>query len=54
MVNDDGTGSEQITFNGHFNSFPMFSHDGRKLVWVSDRDVEARGEFNVFIADWVP
>ena len=54
LVNDDGTGSEQITFNGHFNSFPMFSHDGGKLVWVSDRDAEARGEFNVFIADWVP
>jgi len=54
LVNDDGSGTEQITFDGHFNSFPMFSPDGKKLVWVSDRNATARGEFNVFLADWVP
>ncbi len=54
LINDDGTGTEQITFNGHFNSFPMFSPDGKKLVWVSDRNATTRGEFNVFLADWVP
>ena len=54
LVNDDGTGMEQITFNGHFNSFPMFSPDGKRLVWVSDRNAKTRGEFNVFLADWVP
>lgn len=54
LVNDDGTGTEQITFNGHFNSFPMFSPDGKKLVWVSDRNTTSRGEFNVFLADWIP
>lgn len=54
LVKDDGTGLERITFSGHFNSFPMFSPDGKKLVWVSDRNATARGEFNVFLADWVP
>lgn len=54
LVNDDGTGTEQVTFLGHFNSFPMFSPDGKKLVWVSDRNATTRGEFNVFLADWVP
>lgn len=54
LVNDDGSGTEQITSIGHFNSFPMFSPDGKKLVWVSDRNATARGEFNVFLADWVP
>lgn len=54
LVNDDGSGMEQITVEGHFNSFPMFSPDGKKLVWVSDRNTTARGEFNVFLADWVP
>ena len=54
LVNDDGTGTEQITFEGHFNSFPMFSPDGKLLVWVSDRNTATRGEFNVFLADWVP
>ncbi len=54
LVNDDGTGVEQITFEGRFNSFPMFSPDGKQLVWVSDRHAKAPGEYNVFLAEWVP
>lgn len=54
LVGDDGQGLAQITFNGGFNSFPMFSPDGTKLVWVSDRGAKVKGEFNVFLADWVP
>lgn len=54
LIKDDGTGTEQITFKGHFNSFPMFSPDGKLLVWVSDRNTTTHGEFNVFLADWVP
>lgn len=54
LINDDGSGLEQVTFKGGFNSFPMFSPDGTQLVWVSDRNAGGRGEFNVFLADWVP
>jgi Tol biopolymer transport system component len=54
LINDDGTGLERVTVEGGFNSFPMFSPDGKKLVWVSDRRATTRGEFNVFLADWVP
>lgn len=54
LVNDDGTGFEQITFEGSFNSFPMFSPNGKRLVWVSDRNAKGQGEYNVFLADWVP
>jgi Tol biopolymer transport system component len=54
LINDDGTGLEQVTFDGRFNSFPMFSPDGKRLVWVSDRNAAERGEFNLFIADWIP
>ena len=54
LVNDDGTGLEQITVEGRFNSFPMFSPDGKLLVWVSDRKAKEQGEYNVFLADWVP
>ena len=54
VVNEDGTGLEQITVQGHFNSFPMFSPDGTKLVWISDRNASAPKEFNVFLADWIP
>jgi Tol biopolymer transport system component len=31
----------------------MWSHDGKKLVFASNRNNEARGETNVFVADWV-
>jgi TolB protein len=54
LIGDDGTGLEQVTFSGGFNSFPMFSPDGTRLVWISDRNTNARGEFNIFLADWVP
>ncbi len=54
LVNDDGTALEQITVEGHFNSFPMFSPDGKLLVWASDRNAKGPGEYNVFLADWVP
>ncbi len=54
LVRDDGTEIERLTTEGHFNSFPMFSPDGKRLVWVSDRHAKAPGEFNVFLADWVP
>jgi Tol biopolymer transport system component len=54
LVRDDGTGLERLTMEGHFNSFPMFSPDGKRLVWVSDRNAKEPGEFNVFLADWVP
>ena len=54
LINVDGTGLEQVTVSGNFNSFPMFSPDGTKLVWASDRNASKRGEFNIFLADWVP
>lgn len=54
LIYDDGTAMEQITFQGQFNSFPMFSPDGTKIVWISDRNATELQEFNVFLADWVP
>ena len=54
LINEDGSGLERLTFEGQFNSFPMFSPDGKTLVWVSDRQAKEPGEFNVFLADWVP
>jgi Tol biopolymer transport system component len=54
IIKEDGTQSEQITFNGHFNSFPMFSPDGKQVVWSSDRNAANPKEFNIFLADWVP
>lgn len=53
-VNLDGTGLERLTFTGTFNSFPCFSPDGKKLLWVSGRVMNGPRQFNVFVADWIP
>jgi Tol biopolymer transport system component len=41
-----------VTNYGGFTSFPEFSPDGAKLVFVSDWNAPAKYEFNVFTADW--
>lgn len=53
VINVDGTGLERITFNETFDGFPMFSPDGKKLVFASNRNAANPGDTNVFIADWV-
>src|SRR5262252_3426310 len=54
LINRDGTGLEQITFDDNFDGFPMFTNDGKTLVWESDRNAPTPGSTNVFVADWVP
>lgn len=55
MVNVDGTGLEQITHSGTFDAFPMFSFDGTRLVFASNRraDRQMTRDTNIFVADWV-
>lgn len=43
---------EQVTFNGTFDGFPMFSPDGTKLIFASNRHNDKPNETNLFIADW--
>jgi Tol biopolymer transport system component len=43
---------ERVTHFPGFDGFPMFSHDGKRLVFASNRNNKVRGETNVFIADW--
>ena len=42
-----------MTFNTTFDGFPMFSPDGTKIVFGSNRNDKTGSETNVFIADWV-
>lgn len=37
IVNSDGTGNRQVTFNSKANFFPTFSPDGRYVVFTSTR-----------------
>ena len=53
-VRSDGTDLERITYNPTFDGFPMFSPDGRRLAFCSNRHNAKPGETNVFVADWVP
>ena len=53
LINLDGSGIERITFGATFDGFPMFSPDGKKLVFASNRNAAKTGDTNVFIADWV-
>ncbi len=53
LINEDGTGIEQVTDSGEFDSFPMFSPDGRHLVWASNRYNQKPGETNLFVAEWI-
>jgi TolB protein len=54
LIRIDGTGLERITYTKEFDSFPMFSFDGKKLLFCSNRNQKNKGDTNVFIADWVP
>ncbi|GAB4388573.1 MAG: hypothetical protein Kow0025_08710 [Thermodesulfovibrionales bacterium] len=53
LINSDGTGLERITFNNVFDSFPMFSPDGGKLVFASNRNPEKPRATDIYIADWL-
>lgn len=52
LINLDGSGLERITYNNVFDSFPMFSPDGKKLAWASNRNPQKPHETDIFIADW--
>lgn len=54
LINLDGTGLEQITTHGTFDGFPMFSPDGSKLVWASNRNPPNPNGTDIFLADWIP
>ena len=48
----DGKDLERITFFNGFDGFPMFSPDGRYIVFASNRNQAKRGDTNLFIAEW--
>ena len=52
MINADGTGLERITYERDFDGFPMFTSNGKRLVWASNRNGSHPHDTNLFLADW--
>ena len=52
-VNVDGSGLERITWSEGFDGFPLFSPDGTRLPFSSNRHQSKLGETNGFVAQWV-
>lgn len=53
LLNTDGTGLEKISRDKGFDAFPMFSPDGRKIIFCSNRNNGGTRDTNIFLADWV-
>jgi Tol biopolymer transport system component len=52
MINVDGTGLEKISHSKTFDAFPVFSNDGKHLVFSSNRNNGGNRSTNLFIAEW--
>ncbi len=55
-INLDGTGLEKLTnSDAVFSAFPMFSYDGSKIVFSSNRVASGTPTraTNIFVADWI-
>jgi len=50
IINVDGTGQQRLTFDDGFDGFPMFSTDGKLLVFGSNRFQANSGDTNIFLA----
>jgi len=54
-IRPDGSDLERITTSPVFEGFPMWSYDGTKLVFASNRGKQKYPhQTNIFIADWIP
>ena len=49
----DGKNMEKISRDKGFDAFPMFSPDGKKFIFCSNRNNGGTRDTNIFIADWV-
>lgn len=54
IMNADGSGIEKISHDKTFDAFPMFSYNGRKLLFCSNRNNGGTHDTNIFMAEWDP
>ena len=51
--NADGSNIVKVSRDKGFDAFPMFSKDGKKFVFCSNRNNGGTHDTNIFVADWV-
>ena len=49
----DGSNIDKVSRDKGFDAFPMFSRDGEKIIFSSNRNNGGTRDTNLFIADWV-
>lgn len=52
LIDADDKNLERVTHHPDFDGFPMFSPDGTRLVFASNRNQKRRGDTDIFIARW--
>ena len=52
MQDIDGKNLKRVTHGETFDAFPVFSNDGKKLIFSSNRNNGGGHDTNLFIAEW--
>jgi len=52
LIDLDGENLERVTHSETFDAFPVFSNDGKKLIFSSNRNNGGGRDTNLFIAEW--
>ena len=52
MIDVNGKNLERITHGETFDAFPVFSNDGKNLIFSSNRNNGGGRDTNLFIAEW--
>ena len=53
MMGMNGRNLKRITYDNMFDSFPVFSNNGKYLIFSSNRNNGGNRDTNVFIAEWI-
>ena len=52
MIDLDGKNLKRVTHGETFDAFPVFSNDGKHLIFSSNRNNGGGRDTNLFIAEW--